>query len=276
MKKFVTIFLTVIIICSLACSVLASTGTVNTQGLNLRDGASTSGTNIIVKIDKDEVLNIEEDLGEWYKVNYKDYSGFVNKQYVDLNPEEPVETTIEDGHGRVLSDATNVYVLPLLNSTHLSELKKGQDVIIISEVENWKFIQTENTTGWVVANKIEGTLKKESNQENETNNQTENKANEVVEENNQVTNNVDTNNENTSTEENEEKPQTTTTYPTSLYVNVDAVNIRENATTESNVVASVGLNTPVRVTGEEGDWYKVEVSDGKGYIMKRYLSQEKQ
>ncbi len=274
MKKFVTIFLTVIIICSLACSVLASIGTVNTQGLNLRDGASTSGTNIIVKIDKDEVLNIEEDLGEWYKVNYKDYSGFVSKQYVDLNSEEPAETTIEEGHGKILADETCVYVLPLLNSTNLSELKKGQDVIIISEVENWKFIQTENTTGWVAANKIEGTLKKDSNQEN---NQTENKANEVVEENNQVTNNVDANNENTATEGNEEKPQTTTmTYPTSLYVNVDAVNIREDATTESDVVASIGLNTPVRVTGESGDWYKVEVSDGKGYIMKRYLSQDKQ
>ena len=41
---------------------------------------------------------------------------------------------------------------------------------------------------------------------------------------------------------------------------------------DSKAVTSIGKGTPVRVTGESGDWYKVEVSDGKGYVMKQFLS----
>ena len=273
MKKFVIVIFLISLLL-LTNVVLATTGTVNTQGLNLRDGASTYGTNIIVKIDKNEVLNIEEDLGEWYKVNYKDYSGYVSKQYVDLNEEDntKVSDTLEAGHGRILSDTT-VYVLPLINSTQISSLKQGADVVIISEVGQWKFIQTQDLSGWVIASKVEGSLKGDSNEqkpeENENNTQNNEVNNEVTEE-NQNTNTVDTSNENNGEEEN----VGSITFPTSLYVNVDAVNIREDATTDSNVVTSVGLNTPVRVTGEKGDWYKVEVSDGKGYMMKKYLSPE--
>ena len=61
-----------------------------------------------------------------------------------------------------------------------------------------------------------------------------------------------------------------------MYVNVDAVYIRAQATTSSDIVASVGLNTPVTVNGEDGDWYKVYVTDGSGYMMKKYLSKNKQ
>ena len=273
MKKFVIVIFLISLLL-LTNVVLATTGTVNTQGLNLRDGASTYGTNIIVKIDKNEVLNIEEDLGEWYKVNYKDYSGYVSKQYVDLNKEDNtnISDTLEAGHGRILSDTT-VYVLPLINSTQISSLKQGADVVIISEVGQWKFVQTQDLSGWVIASKVEGSLKGDSNEqkpeENENNTQNNEVNNEVTEE-NQNTNTVDTSNENNGEEEN----VGSITFPTSLYVNVDAVNIREDATTDSNVVTSVGLNTPVRVTGEKGDWYKVEVSDGKGYMMKKYLSPE--
>ena len=273
MKKFVIVIFLISLLL-LTNVVLATTGTVNTQGLNLRDGASTYGTNIIVKIDKNEVLNIEEDLGEWYKVNYKDYSGYVSKQYVDLSEENNtnISDTLEAGHGRILSDTT-VFVLPLINSTQISSLKQGADVVIISEVGQWKFVQTQDLSGWVIASKVEGSLKGDSNEqkpeENENNTQNNEVNNEVTEE-NQNTNTVDTSNENNGEEEN----VGSITFPTSLYVNVDAVNIREDATTDSNVVTSVGLNTPVRVTGEKGDWYKVEVSDGKGYMMKKYLSPE--
>ena len=269
MKKFVIVIFLISLLL-LTNVVLATTGTVNTQGLNLRDGASTYGTNIIVKIDKNEVLNIEEDLGEWYKVNYKDYSGYVSKQYVDLSEENNtnISDTLEAGHGRILSDTT-VFVLPLINSTQISSLKQGADVVIISEVGQWKFVQTQDLSGWVIASKVEGSLKGDSNEQKPEENENNTQNNEVTGE-NQNTNTVDTSNENNGGEEN----VGSITFPTSLYVNVDAVNIREDATTDSNVVTSVGLNTPVRVTGEKGDWYKVEVSDGKGYMMKKYLSPE--
>ena len=60
-----------------------------------------------------------------------------------------------------------------------------------------------------------------------------------------------------------------------MYVNVEAVNVRSEASATSKIVTSVGKDTPVTVKGKEGDWYKIEVSDGKGYIKADYLSKNK-
>ncbi len=300
MKKLVITVLIILLIVFSANIVLATTGTVNTQGLNLRDGASTSGTNIITKIDKNEVLNIQEDLGDWYKVTYKDYTGYVSKQYVDknvesTNNEEPNDenpqgnsgtSNLEKGQGKILTES-KVYVLPLLNSTQISTIKSNEIVTIISEVGNWKYIQNSQISGWIIANNIEGSLKAEDNNtsvekpNNNENNSVENNPqneinnNENNEENNQENNQQNNQENNQQNNQVNNQENASITYPTSLYVNVDAVNIRQEPTTSSSIVASVGLNTPVRVTGEEGDWYKAEVSDGKGYIMKKYLSTSK-
>ena len=284
MKKiFFTIFI-IFFMVAMAGTVFALTGTVNTNELNLRDGASTS-SNIITKLNKNETLNIIEETGEWYKVSYKNYTGYVSKQYLDKNEDtsqnnEENNTSIEDGDGKILSAAT-VYALPLLNSTQIGTLEQGKTVTIISEVGNWRYVETNEIIGWILTNKLEETLNKDENSSNTVENTVVNENNDIAENNstnelisddNNVNNNIADNNEETNNNENNNDENS---YPTTLYVNVEAVNIREDATTSSDVVASVGLNTPVRVTGESGDWYKVEVSDGKGYIMKKYLSKAK-
>ena len=284
MKKiFFTIFI-IFFMVAMAGTVFALTGTVNTNELNLRDGASTS-SNIITKLNKNETLNIIEETGDWYKVSYKNYTGYVSKQYLDKNEDtsqnnEENNTPIEDGDGKILSVAT-VYALPLLNSTQIGTLEQGKTVKIISEVGNWRYVQTNEIIGWILTNKLEETLDENENNSNTVENTVVNENNDIAENNstnelisddNNVNNNIADNNEETNNNENNNDENS---YPTTLYVNVEAVNIREDATTSSDVVASVGLNTPVRVTGESGDWYKVEVSDGKGYIMKKYLSKAK-
>ena len=284
MKKiFFTIFI-IFFMVAMAGTVFALTGTVNTNELNLRDGASLS-SNIITKLNKNETLNIIEETGDWYKVSYKNYTGYVSKKYLDKNEDtsqnnEENNTQIEDGDGKILSAAT-VYALPLLNSTQIGTLEQGKTVKIISEVGNWRYVQTNEIIGWILTNKLEETLDENENNSNTVENTVVNENNDIAENNstnelisddNSVNNNIVDNNEETNNNENNNDENS---YPTTLYVNVEAVNIREDATTSSDVVASVGLNTPVRVTGESGDWYKVEVSDGKGYIMKKYLSKEK-
>ena len=174
-----------------------------------------------------------------------------------------------------------LYALPLLNSTQIGTLEQGKNVTIISEVGNWRYVQTNEIIGWILTNKLEETLDENENNSNTVENTVVNENNDIAENNsinelisddNSVNNTIVDNNEETNNNENNNDENS---YPTTLYVNVEAVNIREDATTSSDVVASVGLNTPVRVTGESGDWYKVEVSDGKGYIMKKYLSKAK-
>ena len=55
----------------------------------------------------------------------------------------------------------------------------------------------------------------------------------------------------------------------------EVVNVRKEATTSSNIVTSVNKNMGVKVIAKEGDWYKVETSDGNGYIKAEYLSKTK-
>ena len=270
MRKIVITISIILLMVAMAGTVFALTGTVNTNELNLRDGASLS-SNVITRLNKNEILNIIGEEGDWYKVSYKNYTGYVSKQYLDKNEDTnqniDENTTSVEEENKILSTAT-VYALPLLNSTKIGTLEQGKTVTIISQVGNWRYVQTNEIMGWILSSKVEESLNSDNNNsnENQVSNENSTTENNTIE-NNTTSNTTTTNNNNTNTTNNEEN-----NYPTTLYVNVEAVNIREEATTSSDVVASIGLNTPVRVTGESGDWYKVEVSDGKGYIMKKYLS----
>lgn len=306
MKKIVCTISIILFMLVTAGTVLGITGKTNTSDLNLRDGASLS-SNVLMKINKNETLNIIEEDGDWYKVSYKNYTGYVSKQYINKDEETnqtPVENNnqVQDGNAKISSAAT-VYVLPLLNSTKMGTLPKDEVVTVISEIENWKYVQTNKFIGWILDSKVENSSNQNGNNENNTSNENqvanevsnvENKIENEVADNNSTNNNgnssnnnnsISTNNSsnssnntnsvsdnNSNSNTNSSSSSSNTSYPTTMYVNVDAVNIREDATTSSDVVASVGRNNPVRVTGESGDWYKVEVSDGKGYIMKKYLS----
>ena len=169
---------------AMAGTVFALTGTVNTNELNLRDGASTS-SNIITKLNKNETLNIIEETGDWYKVSYKNYTGYVSKKYLDKNEDtsqnnEENNTQIEDGDGKILSAAT-VYALPLLNSTQIGTLEQGKTVTIISEVGNWRYVQTNEIIGWILTNKLEETLDENENNSNTVENTVVNENNDIAE-----------------------------------------------------------------------------------------------
>lgn len=288
MKKIIITTILVLIMTALASVVLAKTGTVNTQGLNLRDGATTIDTNILKKLDKGVTINIIEELSDWYKVTYENLTGYVKQEYVDINPESPEgnhtgTTTGQTGmqveqEAKMISNA-KVYVLPLINSSKIADINNGTKVTIVSETANWKYIQTENISGWVIASKVQGSRVKpttapiEENKPSENNETNKNETN--TQEQNNVTENNQTTEQNTTSPGNNNNQTQTITFPATMYVNVDAVNIRKGASTDTERVTSVGINTPVTVKGEEGDWYKVEVSDGSGYMKKEYLSKTK-
>lgn len=164
----------------------------------------------------------------------------------------------QDGNteNKVLNKS-EVYILPLLNSSVIGNLDKGDTIKIISINGQWSFVQNNEIRGWVFSKYIETP----TTNDNDTSEDTITK--------NEVTNTSDSTNSTNS------EASTNIKYPTTMYVNVDAVNIRESASTTSKIVTSVGINCPVRVTAKEGDWYKVEVSDGKGYIKTEFLSLNK-
>lgn len=295
MKKIATTIIMIIIMTMIATVAWAATGTVNTKDLNMREGASTS-KNVIKQLAKGTEVNILSEEGEWYQISVNNITGYVNKKYIDKKEEtvteDPNKGTVNTNPDMIndvskIKETTTVYVLPLLNSTKIATIDQNTIIDIISEAGNWCYIQNDDVSGWVMASKITGKKKNTGDTSAEitnvvnntvSNNNVENEVNVVEQVNdittpNQTENNI-VNEVNTTVSNTVDKKtsESNTSYPVQMYVNVEAVYVRESSTKDSKAVTSIGKGTPVRVTGESGDWYKVEVSDGKGYVMKQFLS----
>lgn len=295
MKKIATTIIMMIIMTMIATVAWATTGTVNTKDLNMREGASTS-KNVIKQLAKGTEVNILSEEGEWYQISVNNITGYVNKKYINKKEEtvteDPNKGTVNTNPNMIndvskIKETTTVYVLPLLNSTKIATIDQNTIIDIISEAGNWCYIQNDDVSGWVMASKITGKKKNTGDTSAEitnvvnntvSNNNVENEVNVVEQVNdittpNQTENNI-VNEVNTTVSNTVDKKtsESNTSYPVQMYVNVEAVYVRESATKDSKAITSIGKGTPVRVTGESGDWYKVEVSDGKGYVMKQFLS----
>ena len=219
------------------------------------------------------------------------------------------------GSTKLLKDSS-LYVLPLLNSTKIDELKKDDKITVISVNGDWAYIYSEKNAGWVFADNVESI--KNNKNESQTGNNTNSTGTNTNESVNNVSNSNSTNTANTisssnsvngaddtnstknsktstnsnatnsdsnksntaNSSSNSNKSNTSTSsnvkYPATMYVNVDAAYIRSSASADSGKVTSVGKNCPVTVVSKDGDWYKVEVSDGKGYMKASLLSIDKQ
>ena len=277
MKKYILKSLVIVMILALFMTgiSLAQTGTIKgSDFLNLRESPSTS-SNLVVRMPGDASFEILGEEGDWYRVQYQDYTGYVSKQYVEVQSQtaNPDIAPAANAKG-IVNKNSDVYVLPLLNSTKISSISSGTEVLVVSITGKWAYVQTDTTSGWIFTSNVNGIEGQANSETNQTENNTAPESNTVE---NEVNNEPVENSEpqdNTNTEEPVETSDNS--YPKTMYVNVDAVYIRASTTTESEAVASVGLNTPVTVRGEEGDWYRVYVTDGTGYMMKKYLSEEKQ
>ena len=307
MKKLLNILSIIIIFTLIMASVsFANTGTLkDTDFLNVRETPSTS-SNIVTVLPANASFDIIAEEGDWYQIKYQDYTGYVSKQYVKVS-ETTANTSIpaKANSNGIINSNSNIYILPLINSTVIGTVNSGSEVLVVSITGKWAYIQTDAASGWVFTNNVNGT-EETASETNNNDTSSENGNSDVVDnneadnQNNNVGSDENTNNSssnensgneenanNTDSEENnnsnnEENNSDSNSsansedYPKTMYVNVDAVYIRAQATTSSDIVASVGLNTPVTVMGEEGDWYRVSVTDGDGYMMKQYLSDSRQ
>lgn len=59
-------------------------------------------------------------------------------------------------------------------------------------------------------------------------------------------------------------------------VNTETVRVREEATTDSDIVKLVSIGEKITITGDSGNWYKVKVDNITGYIRKDLLDLEQE
>lgn len=61
---------------------------------------------------------------------------------------------------------------------------------------------------------------------------------------------------------------------TTLKVTAETLNLREKASTSSNIVTLLSQGDNCELIEEDGDWYKVKYKTYTGYVSKEYVKQE--
>lgn len=286
-KIFYTLLSITIFTFILSSIVKADTVKITTETLNLREEPSTD-SDIVALISIGEECELISEEGDWYEVKYGEYTGYISKEYAektgtttentpetnttennsDNNTNE--NTTTENNNstdnennqvtatsnsstilkGRI-TEGTGIRIVPLISSSILENIKVGTEVTVIEQINNWVYIQTSTVSGWIRSNFIE--IEEAQNDTNNTNNNADD-------------NNDDDNSNSTNTTDFETRTMYTTDY----------VNIRSTPSTDlENIIMVVEENTALEVIGEEGDWYKVNTSEGEAYVSKDVLSTER-
>ena len=269
MKKIKILLIIVVLFIVSSTIVLAKSGTTTTDSVNLRNKSSTS-SDVIKSLSKNESLEVLEESGDFYKVLYKGRVGYVSKKFVSVAGESAstntVETTNTTSSTNTTTSTTNVtttteatttaansdnsnlaigsyklsadsdvYVLPVLYALKNGSLKKGDTVNVITVTPNWVYISNNNISGWVFKTSIEGADKEKTTTTTTT-------------------------------------TEATTTTENVVTVNTDAVNIREKPSTSSDILGSVGKGRKLEVISKSGDWTQVQFNKVKGYVLSKFVS----
>ena len=169
------------------------------------------------------------------------------------NKEETAKKELEVNQEINLKSDIKLKIIPLINASDLTSLKSDSKVTIKEIINDWSYVESESSFGWVRNSVLEKDV--EETPETEVNKDESNEQDKVSED---IT-------------KNETTEETTKT----AYVNVDTVNLRAEMSTSSNIVASLKKNTEVEILGEKDNWSNVNVNGKKGYIASKYLSDTK-
>lgn len=125
---------------------------VNTDGLNVRTGPSTSYASIGKLNTGDKVEVISESAG-WSKINYNNKTAYVSSGYLKAVSTTTPSTTEQYKEIKVVNtDGLNVRKGPSTSYESIGKIDKGTNVEVISESNGWSKINYKNTTAYV-ANK---------------------------------------------------------------------------------------------------------------------------
>lgn len=165
-----------------------------------------------------------------------------------------------------VSEDVSIRIIPLINSDEINKAKSGEKYEVLSSAGAWSYVKNESKEGWVLTSKVSITEQtSSSNDENTT------KAQDNNEKDNSTTTENNDKKEETKKEEDKKEETTKKTY----YVKGTSVNARSEANKSSSVVKKFDTNDKVTVTGEDGDWYIVDINGKKAYIQKSLLSSKK-
>lgn len=262
LKKVIIILISVLVLSIIYTTYsLAVTGTVTTDGVRIRREPNTESEVLTLSIKDKEIEVLEQD-GDWYKIVYDEYTGYMHKDYIIL--EEELTSNTEDvneniGNEENISENSeetneqneiniNVHIVPIVYSSVLDSISTNVNVTSIKEMNNWVHIQYEDKDGWITKNDLQKI---------------------------QSTENVNIPEETTPQEETivEEIPTINMEYEKG-YINTEKVVFRSGPSTESDPIGELVLNTEVTILQEDEEWTHVQVGEQTGYVATRLISDE--
>lgn len=280
--KVVSIFVLLFIIGITITSFAEISGT-TIEDAKLRKTASNDST-VLEIIPKNEEVEILEEDGDWYRVDYKKIKGYVAKEYIKLNEiasneaNTIQENTVQENTVQANAIATtintnelkvgdvikapvqvNIYIRPLINSKIVATLEKDNNINIINILNDWAYITTDIANGWVRLDILKNGQTTLNNQEEQTNQE-------------QTTQETTTNEEEKQAEEEQEA---SATINKTGYITSTGINFRKEPNTDSEVLKVFAQNAKVTILEEQGEWYKIEHKDEVGYVLKTYVSEKK-
>lgn len=139
------------------------TGLVDGDSLRVRSEASTGASIVTYLSDKTQV-QVYEDLGEWYKVSYGSYTGYVSADYLVYTPAAAAATSnaaapaaaANEDAGVIIGSCVNFRTAPSTDSGALTQLSRDTQITVLSVTEDGSWCQAawNGQTGYVKADYV--------------------------------------------------------------------------------------------------------------------------
>lgn len=276
-KAKIGLIILAVIILTISTKVYATNGKANQETVRIRKEASTESS-VVTLISLDEEVEVLSEEGEWYKIKYKTYTGYVRKDMLDVDGKtetaqntnsenttssEEIKDKIEIGYTGTIASKLDLKLVPSITSSNINTIEENSKITIKDIINKWSYVETDNKSGWVLTSKI-----KVSEQKNEEVKPEDNKEQAVEETKKEDNTEKTTSKEETKTEE---KKKTEVTK----YVSAETLNMRETANNNAKLINQLKVNTKVTVLETEGTWSKIKVNGKIGYVASKYLSDKK-
>lgn len=276
-KAKIGLIILAVIILTISTKVYATNGKANQETVRMRKEASTE-SGVVTLISLDEEVEVLSEEGEWYKIKYKTYTGYVRKDMLDVDGKtetaqntnsenttssEEIKDKIEIGYTGTIASKLDLKLVPSITSSNINTIEENSKITIKDIINKWSYVETDNKSGWVLTSKI-----KVSEQKNEEVKPEDNKEQAVEETKKEDNTEKTTSKEETKTEE---KKKTEVTK----YVSAETLNMRETANNNAKLINQLKVNTKVTVLETEGTWSKIKVNGKTGYVASKYLSDKK-
>ncbi|MGL5646530.1 MAG: SH3 domain-containing protein [Clostridium sp.] len=226
-------------------SMSATGGVVHVEtNLRIRTGATTDST-IIGRLYEGDKVNIVGKDGDWYKIKTSNGTGFVCADYIEIlgsgnnnivNNNENNNISKTNGYGEVINipSTLRVRTSPSLSSGVIGSLQSGQTFKITGQSGNWYKIDYNGQSAYVSSNYVK---KVDSLNNNNTSNNTQ------------------------------------STSANGTVINISSnLRVRTAPSLNSSVVGYLLNGQNVKVTGKDGNWYRINIGGQTGYVNTAYIS----